>query len=229
MSSVSAAVTSRISVRQFTAQSVPLDTVREILELASRAPSGGNTQPWHVYVLIGEKKVELTKAVLEKFDNGVLGEEAGFQMYPSPKASSEYMDRRKKLGFAMYELMGIKREDKMGRLNAARKNYEFFDAPVGIMVTVDSIVDKNGWGHVGMFIQTICLLARERGLATCLQEAWSSYSPTVKSVIGIPDSETVWCGIALGYADESAPVNALKSERVPLGNFASFLGTESKI
>jgi len=208
-------------VRQFLDKPVPEETVRKILELASRSPSGGNTQPWHAYVVMGDARDEMCKAAIEKVSS-VGFDEPEFQMYPKPSESKEFLDRRRKLGYDMYGLMGIARDDAKGRTEAMLKNYEFFGAPVGIFVTVDRVGDRNAWGHVGMFLQTICLLAPEFGLETCLQEAWSSIHDTVSEKLNIPDSEVVWCAVALGYADWSAKVNELKSEREPLEKFATF-------
>ena len=124
----------------------------------------------------------------------------------------------------MYSLMGIGRKDKVARVQAMLQNYEFFGAPVGLIITVDRCVDKNGWGHVGCFVQNICLLAIERGLGTCLQEAWADQHEVVRDVLGIPKNEVVWCGIALGYPDTSSPVNSLLSSREAVDHFSVFSG-----
>ena len=127
----------------------------------------------------GKRKKKLTKSVFDEMGNGNMGDKPEYNMYPPKEASAEYMARRRKLGFDMYNLMGIARDDKMGRLKAMQDNFEFFQAPVGIIITVDRFVDRNGWGHVGMFLQSLCLLAVEAGLATCLQEAWSQFHQSV--------------------------------------------------
>ncbi|CAK9054402.1 Chloronitrobenzene nitroreductase (Nitrobenzene nitroreductase) [Durusdinium trenchii] len=134
------------------------------------------------------------------------------------------MERRRKLGYDMYALLEIKRDDTMGRLNFMKENYRFFGAPVGLIITVDRFADRNGWGHVGMFLQTLCLVATEMGMATCLQEAWSLKHKAITEHLDIPDSEIVWCGVALGYEDKSAKVNQLVSEREPVPKFATFKG-----
>lgn len=221
---VSDAVSQRTSIRQFTNDPVDDALVRELLTLAARSPSGGNTQPWHVYVLTGDAKKSLTEAVFERMDNGEMGDEPEFHIYPKADASADYMRRRRKLGYEMYSLMGIERDDVAGRINAMKSNFDFFGAPVGIIVTVDRIAGKNGWGHVGMFMQTLCLLASERGLSTCLQEAWSQFNASVYDKVGIDkEKEMVWAGIALGHADTAAKVNELRSDREPLDKFATFL------
>jgi nitroreductase len=150
--SVSRAVEARLSCRAFLPREVPVDVVREILAKAARAPSGGNTQPWHCHVVAGAKREQLVAAALRNFEEGNVGDKPEFQMYPAAKASKAYMERRRKLGYDMYSLMGIGKDDTAGRLEAMKANFSFFGAPVGIIVTVDRIVDKNGWGHVGMFI-----------------------------------------------------------------------------
>ena len=142
---VSSAVDKRKSVRKFLPTPVKEETVRRLLELASRAPSGGNTQPWHVYVVANDRKERLTELVEKQFSEGNFSEPPEFRIYPKPKESAEYMKRRRKLGYDMYKLMGIERDDQMGRLNALKENFNFFGAPVGIIVTVDRIVDRNGW------------------------------------------------------------------------------------
>ncbi|KAI9002603.1 nitroreductase [Hyaloraphidium curvatum] len=224
---VSDAIHARHSCRQFLAdRPVPEETVRRLLELAARAPSGGNTQPWHVYVVTGKAKEELSKAARAEMGKGNFADKPEYQMYPKPADSAAYMARRRKLGFDMYDLMGVGRTDAKARGEAAARNFDFFDAPVGLIVTVDRFSDRNAWGHVGMFLQTFCLAAAEMGLATCLQEAWSQYhTSVVYKNLPIPQTEIVWCGIALGYEDKSAKVNTLKSEREPVDVFTKFFDT----
>lgn len=227
--SVTDAICQRISTRAFHDRDVPLETLREIITLATRAPSGGNTQPWHVYVVGGMARNRLCEEA-QKFvmSGGLASATEEFAMYPSkrstPPAPESFIQRRRALGYAMYSLMGVDRKDKAGRAAAMAKNWDFFGAPVGIIVTVERSVDRNGWGHVGALLQSICLLAEERGLATCLQEAWANMGRTVYDQLEIPDNEIVWCGISLGYADKAAPVNTLKSERVPVDEIAKFRG-----
>ena len=177
--SVSDAVDRRMSTRAFhpaRTHPVPLALVRDILLRATRAPSGGNTQPWHVYAVSGSARDALCGAVLAAQASGALaGAPEEYAMYPSkkstPPAPASFLDRRRALGYAMYSLMGVDRKDRPGRSRAMAKNWDFFGAPVGLIVTVERSCDRNGWGHVGCLLQTICLLAEERGLSTCLQEA----------------------------------------------------------
>jgi len=219
---VSKAVEGRKSIRAFTNDPVPEELVKKLLTLAARAPSGGNTQPWHVYVVTGDARQSLTDAVFEAMSNGKMGDKPEFNIYPKSSDAPEYLERRRKLGYEMYKLMDIDRDDKAGRLAAMQQNFEFFGAPVGLIVTVDRVADRNGWGHVGMFLQTLCLLATEHGLASCLQEAWSTFHSVVYEKLQIPASQIVWCGVALGYEDKGAPVNKLVSEREPPEKFAKF-------
>lgn len=228
--SVTDAVRARKSTRAFTDEPVPLETIREILSLAARAPSGGNTQPWHVYVLHGKAKERLSSAAMGGIARREMGKKPDFSIYPKEKQSAAYMARRRKVGADMFKLLGIARDDKARRNQEILKNFGFFGAPVGIILTVDAIVDKNGWGHTGSFLQNICLLAEERGLATCLQEAWSMVHSAVEKELNIAGAsagdsgQIVWCGIALGYPDKQAPVNQLVTERVPVDEFARFSG-----
>ena len=225
MSTVTAAMQQRISTRAFHRdRPVTREMVEELLENAIRAPSGGNTQPWHLYVVCGDERARLTGKALDAVQSGTPFPEE-FAMYPSKETSPpEYMDRRRTLGYAMYSLWGVDRKDFAGRAAKMAANWDFFGAPVGIIVTVDKVVDRNGWGHVGALLQSIALLAEERGMATCLQEAWANLGRTVYDTLDIPDTEMVWCGISLGYADKSDPVNTLRSEREPLSKVASFRG-----
>mmetsp|Transcript_146389 Transcript_146389/g.469691 ORF Transcript_146389/g.469691 Transcript_146389/m.469691 type:complete len:227 (+) Transcript_146389:86-766(+) len=214
---VTAAVCGRVSTRAFLQDKpVPLELIKDILEVASRAPSGGNTQPWHLYVLAGEAREALVQAI-----RPVQYEVTGRRRYRPHLGSAA--SRKRNVAFAMYDLLGVDRKDAAGRQRALVKNWEFFGAPVGIIVTVDRACDRNAWGHVGMLLQSICLLAEERGLASCLQEAWGNLGVVYKT-LSIPDSEVVWCGLALGYADPAAPVNTLRTAREPVDAFAQFRG-----
>jgi len=216
----------RISTRAFLRDKpVSRDTIEEILTLASRAPSGGNTQPWHIYVVAGSVLNDFTSTVKSKLCAGSAGMYKEFDIYPpKDKAPASFMGRRIKVAKDMWALQGVDRKDAAARARALLQNYEFFGAPVGMIVTVDRSVDRNGWGHVGMLLQSLCLLAEERGLATCLQEAWGNLGNVVYSALGIPESEIIWCGVALGYADPSSSVNRLRTEREPLSEFTKFRG-----
>ena len=214
-------IKSRYSVRNFTDDSVDIKTIREILEIASNAPSGGNIQPWKVYVVTGSTKEKLIKKVLNNFDNGVQ-EKIEYDIYPNP-LDEEYKRRRSECARDMYTALSIEQDDIELRLSQIRENFKFFGAPVGMIVTIDRAFAENGWGHVGMFIQNICLSAVERGMGTCLQESWSIYPETVKDILNIPDNEVVWCGIALGYPNKEHPINNYRTSRESIEKFVTFI------
>lgn len=214
-------IKSRYSVRSFTDDTVDIKTIREILEIASNAPSGGNIQPWKVYVVTGRTKEKLIKKVLNNFDNGVQ-EKIEYDIYPNP-LDEEYKRRRSECARDMYTALSIKQDDTELRLSQIRENFKFFGAPVGMIVTIDSAFAENGWGHVGMFIQNICLSAVDNDMGTCLQESWSIYPETVKDFLNIPDNEVVWCGIALGYPNKEHPINNYRTSRESIEKFVTFI------
>jgi nitroreductase len=218
---VSEAVATRKTIRAFKPDPVSRETIEQILTLASRAPSGGNLQPWKVYVVTGEARAELIRRVAERRKTKALGEAPEYSIYP-PALSEPYKTRRFKIGEAMYGALGIPREDKMARLGFFSKNWEFFGAPVGLIITIDRQMQQGQWADVGMFLQTIMLLAREHGLHTCPQEAWAVWHRIIREFLSVPENEMVFCGMGIGYADEAHPVNALVSDRVPLEEFVSF-------
>ena len=214
-------IKSRYSVRNFTNDNVDIKTIREILEIASNAPSGGNIQPWKVYVVTGSAKEKLIKKALNNFDNGVQ-EKIEYDIYPNP-LDEEYKRRRSECARDMYTALSIKQDDTELRLSQIRENFKFFGAPVGMIVTIDSAFAENGWGHVGMFIQNICLSAVDNDMGTCLQESWSIYPETVKDFLNIPDNEVVWCGIALGYPNKEHPINNYRTSRESIEKFVTFI------
>ena len=219
---VSEALDSRLSVRAFLDKPVPEETVREILERASRAPSGGNLQPWHVIVLTGAARERLLDAVARKMPHAPKGEGTEYNIYP-PDLKEPYRSRRFRIGEMMYEKLGIPREDKAARLMQFAHNYRFFGAPVGLLFTIDRSMQEGQWADLGMFMQSIMLLAREYGLDTCPQEAWAVWYRTIGELFEIPAEHMLFCGMALGYRDPDAPVNRLRSERAPLTEFARFI------
>ena len=214
-------IKSRYSVRSFTDDAVDIETIREILEISSNAPSGGNIQPWKVYVVTGKTKEKLIKKALSNFDNGVQ-EKIEYDIYPRP-LDEEYKRRRSECARDMYTALSIKQDDTELRLSQIRENFKFFGAPVGMIVTIDKAFAENGWGHVGMFIQNICLSAVDNDMGTCLQESWSIYPETVKDVLNIPDNEVVWCGIALGYPNKDHPINNYRTSRESIEKFVTFI------
>jgi len=217
-------VASRRSVRAFLPTPVPRATIERILAVASRAPSGTNTQPWKVYVLTGERLVSLSKKLVAAYDDP---EESArhseeYPYYPTEWVSP-YIDRRRKVGWDLYGLLGIGKTDKARMHAQHRRNYEFFGAPVGLMFTIDRILRQGSWLDYGMFIEGVMVAARAHGLDTCPQAAFTPFHRIVTEAIGAPASEQLVCGMSLGWADRSAIENTLVTEREPVTGFARFL------
>lgn len=221
--SVSEAVSSRRSVRQFLDKPVSKEDVVDILQRAKRAPSGGNLQPWKVYVLAGDVRDRLVNAVAEKSATNPVGDGSEYAIYP-PELKDPYRTRRREVGNDLYELIGIPREDKMAKFAQVAKNFEFFGAPVGLIFTIDRQMGLGQWADLGMFMQNVMLLAKEKGLDTCAQEAWAMWYKTIAEIAEIPDEEMVFCGMCLGYADPNAVINALVSRRAELDEFVELKG-----
>jgi nitroreductase len=224
---VSEAVASRYSCRAFIETPVPGEIVRAILDAARQAPSGGNLQPWWVYALTGEPLAELRSVVRAKVMANPRGDGTHeYDIYP-PGLGEPYRSRRFKCGEDLYATLGIPREDKLRRLLQLARNYDFFGAPVGLFFYLDRSMGPPQWSDVGMYMQTVMLLAREHGLHTCAQEIWSVVPGTVGEFLGVPPNLMLFAGMALGYADPEAPVNTLKTERAPLEEFAQFRGFDA--
>ena len=219
---VADAVKTRISIRAFLDKPVAEAEVRDILDIARWSPSGGNLQPWRVHVVIGAGRDRLAETVRKAIADNPFADEAELAIYP-PKLPEPWRTRRFELGEAMYARLGIPREDKAARLQWLLNNYDFFGAPVGLFFSLDRRFDKGQWAHLGMFMQTIALAAMEKGLATCMQEAWAARAKTVSGFLGLEDNEQLYCGMALGYADPEAEVNTLRSARVSVEDFATFI------
>jgi nitroreductase len=222
---VDAAITSRKSIRAFLPTPVQRDTIEDILRVASRAPSGTNTQPWNVTVLTGEAKSELTRKILAAYDDP---EEASthkeeYAYYPT-EWRSPFIDRRRKIGWDLYGLLQIGKTDKARMHDQHGRNYAFFDAPVGLMFTIDRVMQQGSWLDYGMFLQNIMIAARARGLDTCPQAAFTQFHRIIMEHIGAPPSQMLVCGMSLGYADPAAVENTLVTEREPVSGFARFLG-----
>ena len=220
--SVTQAVKERKSIRRFLDKPVSEKTIRQLLEKASRAPSGGNLQPWHIYVLMDEKLASFKAQMMATIETSPITAMPEYQVYPDPMPEP-YKARSRKVGADMYELMGVARDDKAGRMAAMSLNFNFFDAPIGIFFCIDRIMDRNQWAHFGMFAQSFCLLALEEGLASCMQEAWAMHHEMVANAINMPDTQMLWMGLALGYPDPEAAVNKLETEREPVDSFAKIL------
>lgn len=196
--------------------------LKDLLRRAARAPSGGNLQPWKVYVLVDEARNRLVQQMQGAVAAAPLGEGAEYDVYPSD-IKPEYDDRRRKLGYALYDLLGIARDDKVARTKQMMRNFSFFGAPVGLFFAVDRQMACCQWGDLGMYMQNLMLLAREQGLDTCAQEIWSNYPRTVGKFLQLPEHEILFCGMALGYADVTHASAALESEREDLEQFVTFL------
>ncbi|MFZ5668312.1 MAG: nitroreductase [Pseudomonadota bacterium] len=219
---VTEAVARRISVRAFTDRPVAGALVREILDAASRAPSGGNLQPWRVHAVAGAPLRDLKARVAAN----LAGEEPEYDVYP-PNLWEPFRTRRFECGEDLYATLGIPREDKPARLRQLLRNAEFFGAPVGLFFSLDRGVGPPQWADVGMFMQTVMLLAVERGLATCAQEFWARYPKTVGAFLGLPDDHMLFSGMALGWADETAPINTLRTRRDPFDVWGEMRGFDS--
>jgi nitroreductase len=214
------AITSRRSIRGFLGTPVPLDTVRHLLEVASRAPSGSNIQPWKAHVVTGAALKRLTDALSAAHFGGA-PESREYEYYPV-NWRSPYLERRRKVGWQLYDLTGVGRGDREAALRQRGKNYVFFGAPVGLLFAIDRDMEQGSWLDFGMFLQNIMVAARGHGLDTCPQAAIANYPHIVRGQLGIPDSEMIVCGMALGHADPAEPANALVSEREPVDDFTSF-------
>ena len=224
---VEVAIMTRRSLRAFLPTPVPEPLIRRILTVAARAPSGTNTQPWKVYVLTGAPKRALSERIIAAYDDPA--ERAAhveeYAYYPT-EWKSPFIDRRRKVGWDLYGLLGIDKPDKHRMHAQHARNYEFFGAPVGLMFTIDRIMRQGSWLDYGMFLQSIMVAARAHGLHTCPQAAFTQFHRIVMPAIGAADNEQLVCGMSLGYADFSAIENTLVTEREPVDSFARFIGEE---
>lgn len=215
---VSKAVSERKSIRAFTKKKVPNQLIEELLRKSSRSPSGGNLQPWKIFVVNNESM----KNFLDFQLNWTKPDLPAYDIYPS-KLKEPYRTSRFELGEQMYALLGIGREEKDARIAQVMENFKFFGAPCALFCFVDRQMGPPQWSDLGMFLQTFMLLAKEAGLDTCAQEAWSIKNESVSEFVNAEDSDILFCGMAIGYRNETATVNALKSERRPLNEWAKFL------
>lgn len=221
---VDAAIASRRSIRAFLPTPVAREDIEAILEVASRAPSGTNTQPWRVYVLTGATKTRLSNELMRAHNDPEIGKLHAQEYHYYPKKwVPPYIDRRRKVGWDLYSLLGLTRENKAGMHAQHGRNYRFFDAPVGMIFTIDRILEQGSWLDYGMFLQNIMVAARGRGLDTCPQAAFTEYPDIVREVLDLSPDEMVVCGMALGYADQARIENTLVSEREPVPGFTRFL------
>jgi len=215
---VSDAVLARRSIRAFNTEPINNKVIKDLLALAARSPSGGNLQPWKIYVVNNQSM----KKFIEFQDNWNQPETPGYAIYPSD-LKEPYRTSRYQLGEAMYELIGIPRDDKDARLQQVMRNFEFFGAPAALFCFVDKQMGPPQWSDLGMFLQTFMLLAQEAGIDTCAQEAWAMKNDSVSEFVGSDKNDILFCGLALGYKDEDAVINQLSSERRPIEQWAKFL------
>lgn len=215
---VSDAVAARRSIREFRPDPVDDDVLRELLLAASRAPSGGNLQPWRIYVVNGESLTRLRAHLAARPPV----EEVEYDIYP-PKLWEPYRSNRFENGEQLYGSIGIPREDKAARARQFARNGDFFGAPCALFCFVDRGMGRPQWSDLGMFLQTLMLLAVERGLATCAQEYWSVRHGAIQEFVGAPAEEMLFCGMSIGVADDDAPINAMRSTRMPLDRWARWV------
>lgn len=219
------AIQSRKSIRAFTDQPVDRETVEKILQISQRSPSGTNTQPWHVYVCAGKVRQAITDDVLAMAAAGKAAKYEDYDYYP-PTWKDVHRERRRGVGWGLYGLLGIQKGDREASARQGLRNFKFFDAPVGLFITLDSYLARGNWADTGMYVQTVMLAARGFGLHTCPQAAWIQYQEPIFRHLNIPDDQSLVTGMALGYADPDAIENTLVSDREDLANVAHFHGFE---
>jgi len=218
------ALRTRRSVRQFLPALVSGSTVRELLALASRAPSGSNIQPWTVHVAMGATRERLCGAILEALDgDGRNRHKREWNYYPQ-QWREPFLGRRRKIGWDLYGLMGIKKGDHEAAEAYRRRNYDFFDAPVGMIFTLEEDLEIGSWLDLGIYLGSLMIAARGLGLDTCPQAAFADFHKVIRDILGIPERQIIVCGMALGYADNSAVVNKLETQRAGVDEFAFFHG-----
>jgi len=221
---VDAAITSRHSMRAFLPTEVPRDVIEQILRVAARAPSGTNTQPWQVHVLTGAAKQRFSARIQAAFDDPaeLATHQEEYAYYPREWAAP-YIDRRRKVGWDLYGLLGIGKTDKARMHDQHGRNYQFFDAPVGLVFSIDRVMQQGSWLDYGMFLQNIMIAARARGLHTCPQAAFTQFHRLIADELRLRPEQMLVCGMALGHADPAAVENSLVTERAPVAEFARFL------
>lgn len=219
---VSDAITGRQSIRAFlTENAVTDEQIEALLNVAARAPSGSNIQPWHVYVVRGERKDAITEACSARF---LSGDEGAYEYHYYPRAWREpYIGRRRQTGFGLYGLLGVDRNDVASVQGYRVQNYQFFGAPVGLFFTIDRDMEQGSWLDYGMFLQSFMLAAREAGLESCAQAAFCPYHDSVMPLLGAPEEQMLVCGMSLGYADPDALINTFRTPRLDARDFMTVL------
>ena len=220
---IDAAITTRQSMRAYLPTPVSRHTVAEILRVASRAPSGTNTQPWQVHVLMGTARQRVSDRICAIFeDPAELAQHTDEYDYYPKEWVSPYVDRRRKIGWDLYRLLDIAKGDKDRIHQQHARNYRFFDAPVGLIFTIDRIMQQGSWLDYGMFLENVMVAARARGLHTCPQAAFTQFHRVLAEELALKPEQMVVCGMALGHADPAAVANTLVTDRVPVEEFAQF-------
>jgi nitroreductase len=217
-----AAILSRRSVRGFRPDPIPREVVEHLLDVAARAPSGSNMQPWRVVALAGAELARLCDGVVTAFEAGSV-DASDYDYYPSPMFEP-YLGRQREIGWALYGLLGIARGERAKARAHVAWNLRFFGAPVGLICVIDRRLRIGSWLDYGMFLENIAIAARAAGLDSCPMAVFAQYPRTIRHLLGLPDSDVVICGMALGREDTAAPANALRTARVPARTFASFRG-----
>lgn len=220
---VTEALKTRITCRAFKPEAPSERVVRKLLDTARWAPSGGNLQPWHVYALTGQPLSALMSDVARQADQYPMGLPPEYAVYPAP-LKDPYNTRRRQCGEDMYASIGVTREDKPGRMAQFRQNFAMFGAPVGLFVYLDRSMGPPQWSDVGMFLQSLMLAAREEGLHTAPQEAWAMWKDAVTAATGAPEDLMLFCGVGLGWMDERAAINKLRTSRADVDEFTTFKG-----
>lgn len=218
-------ISRRRSVRAFLPVPVGAGTIEDLLRVAARAPSGNNIQPWRVHVVTGVKRDALVNAVCAAFDAGDDSHVAEYAYYPA-EFFEPYLGRRRRSGWGLYARLGMEKGDGERMRVQTRRNFRFFDAPVGLIFTIDRRLGQGSWIDYGMFLQNVMLAAEARGLSTCAQAAWNLYHRIIADVLGFDAHEQLVCGMSLGYADPDAPENGLVTERAPLSEFVVMHGED---
>jgi nitroreductase len=224
---VDEAITSRRSVRAFLPTPVPRALIEHILEVASRAPSGTNMQPWCVHVVAGDAKAKLSRAILDAFEVGGEEYKRPWKYYPD-ELFEPYLSRKRAVGWGLYGLLGIGKGDHAQMKAQRAQNYLFFGAPVGMFFTIDNRLEIGSWLDYGMFIQNVMISARGYGLHTCPQAAFADFHTIIRAHLGIPENHTVICGLSIGYEDKEAAANRLRTDRAPVSDFTRFIGYEGQ-
>jgi nitroreductase len=221
LSDLKSLLEARRSVRAFTDQPVDMERLTTLIQTAARAPSGGNVQPWHVYMLGGRRMAEFRGLMQTRIATGQ-ADTPEYPVYPA-KLGEPYRSRRFKVGEDMYARLGIPREDKAKRLEWFARNWQFFDAPAGLFLFVGREMGAAQWSDLGMFLQSLMLLLVEEGLASCPQEAWAMHHSAVSDFCKAPADQMLFCGLAIGYEDRTHPVNDLRTTRAPLDEWLTIL------